>query len=199
MDVLIAMDSRGRGLYSRICTFYDGEFYVLSKSGYTIERMLDPILSIADTTTRHTIIQVGVNDLTTLRKGQVVFNFSNVIEMVSNLINKFELLLQDLGNHLPHMKITLCPLIGISLHRYNRNNLVYPEQAVINKGILEINKWIIFKNDSMGCKTPRLVQDIHKSKGKRRAQHRYSLLRKDGLHLTAQIKDIWSTELVSIM
>ena len=97
------------------------------------------------------------------------------------------------------VKVILSPLIGISLNMYNKEPWYHQEQEFTNEAVLELNRWMKFKNAKCELETPMLDRKVHKQQGNgRRPVHKYSKLF-DELHLRGAIRRDWVRELVRVM
>ena len=204
MRYLLAFDSRGNEIEPLLQKNYAGEFHMMVNPGATIQELAQSVSEALDfgygASYHHIIIQVGVNNFTTKVGGKVYCNYTHIAEAVADLKYQYSMLYTQILKKKRGIKITICPIVGISISRYNDDGMVHPEQAVINGAVMEINKWIAYQNSSSGLITPRLERLVHKVRGKgRKDQHRYSNLAKDGLHLSKTIKEDWVAELSVVM
>ena len=87
---LLAHDSTGKELESKIHSLHNGYFHMFLKPGATIQSLTDDILQSIDYIKyNYVIVQVGVNEFTTKIGPSVVCNYNNTSEGIENLKSKF--------------------------------------------------------------------------------------------------------------
>lgn len=115
-----------------------------------------------------------------------VYSYVTHMDLLHSMIYSFK-------SVLCHDPMIIFPTqVGVDLARYNRipHNLIHPHQMVLNRAILDINRYIIGQNNRLHITTPFLAGPIH-TRCRGRPRHMYAKLA-DGCHPSPQICRIWA-------
>lgn len=88
--------------------------------------------------------------------------------------------------------LTFCPITGMDILKYNKEETKHPEQDTLDEIIREINRIITAHNKINHAITPWVSADIHYNKKGGCKKTRYYKLADDGLHLSDEIKEKWA-------
>ena len=183
--ITIITDSRGMYLEDyfpeRLLKFVDIRFY----SGITLNELIQNLPRWAFLRqTRKVYIMIGINDCTLLDKPsrtvRVVTPFiSGLYSRVKNSIRDVETVFK---REFPAVRITICPLYGLDIGRFNKSDHEYRYQGALNEAILLINQHISRVNERNRVRTPFLCNVIHRYRPKRRSYIALYDRLIDGLH-----------------
>lgn len=144
----------------------------------------------------------GVCDITEIRSYNprlVLLRNPTVAATVYSYITRADLLhsmIFSLKSALGHDPMIIFPTqVGVDLTRYNHfpHDLIHPHQAVLNRAIMDINRYIVSQNNRMHITTPFLAGPIH-TRCRGRPRHMYAKLQ-DRCHPSPQICRVWAEKL----
>ena len=97
----------------------------------------------------------------------------------------------------PESKFVICPLVGAEVEKYIPDVATeLPDlQDIFNNSVTELNYYILNINQERGCRMPYLSTPVHKWKHQK-YYHDYSLMYKDGVHLTNDLKASWGAAFI---
>lgn len=199
--ILVIADSRGRYLKEQLDEYFIHSQYSLYwKKGLrlvnTAELVTPTILSIKP---RFIYLLNGICDLTYIRTRDpwtVALRSWNETTLVNNYMSALDMTYSQIFSL--HSKLGYYPMIlpatqtGIDFGRYNHypDDLLSPEQPILDRALARINKNVILMNKSVGAYPPILASAVHmRCRGKVRFA-RAKL--EDGCHPTKELTRVWA-------
>ena len=129
-------------------------------------------------------IMIGINDFTVLDR--VSHTVRLVTPFVSSLIlrlrNEIYQLEASMKKHFPHTPYIMCPLYGIDVNAYNKQEGIYRYQDVLDQAIIRVNMCIGKLNARNGQTPPFICNVIHRYRPKKKTYVTMYEKLEDGLH-----------------
>lgn len=202
--ILIIGDSRARHMSSFLSReFIHLDYELIWKSGLTLSNTFNYAKStIMELKPKLIYVLPGVCDITEIRSYNprlILLRNPTVMATVYSYVSRVDLLhsmIYSLKPVLHHDPMIIFPTqVGIDLTRYNLfpHDLIHPHQVVLNRAIMDINRYIVGQNNRMHITTPFLAGPIH-TRCRGRPRHMYAKLH-DGCHPSSQICRVWAEKL----
>lgn len=201
VQVFIVADSRGRRLKAELDKYFtDTEYRIYWKSGLKLTETYDYVAPIIRNIKPKIILLInGICDLTYVRTREpwtvalrqpdvdhTVYNYMSAMDLAHSQIFSLS---DDLG-YKP--MILFSTVTGIDMTKYNNypEDLVSPEQRILDRAVLVINRNIIRLHKSMSLYPPILASAVHMRCRKRYRMAKSKLV--DGCHPTTELANTWA-------
>lgn len=204
VQVFIIADSRGRSLKHELDQFFGDITYRLYwKSGLKLTETFDHVAPIIRCIKPKLIYLInGICDITYIRTREpwaVAMRQPDIDATVYNYMSAIDLVHSQLFSmhyQLGYKPMILFPtLTGIDITAYNKypEDLISPEQKLLDRAIQIINRNIIRLHKSMSLYLPILASAVHMRCRKRYQMAKSKLV--DGCHPSTELANTWARRL----
>lgn len=202
--IVIIADSCGRHLGEYLFEqFIHMEYKLIWQPGLRLINVFNVVKSvILEYRPKLIYVLCGICDLTEISSHEprvVLLRNPSTVSTVYSYITKLDLLhaqLFSLKAQIGHAPMIIFPTqmgMDLSTYREIHHDLIPPHQAILNRALDEINRYIVAQNNRMRITTPFLAAPVHiRCRG--RYRHVYSKLL-DGLHPSPAICQIGAGKL----
>ena len=187
-NILLTTDSRGTTLENYFTMDQLRHIDIRPYKGLTLHELNErfpqyKFISSSDTL----FIMVGINDFTTLDRRthtvRLVTPFlSGLIMRLGNEITQLE---TNMKKYYPSIPYVLCPLYGLDVNVYNKQQGTYRYQDVLDQSIIRVNMRIGQLNARNGQTPPFICNMVHRYRPKRKEYVTMYENLHDGLHPNA--------------
>lgn len=197
MVMLVFGDSRCRGLQQRL---RNTGILVYYYPGANLQKIITKAIPIIRRTVPTLVlIMGGINDVTMLHHRPtrtISLRFCVENDIVQNVISTMDRLRGELYALFPTLKVSFGGLIGLDLNASNGTPGRSPQQDLITRAFITLNRAILDSNVAANVPHLYLTSKVYKwHKGRLRCQYR---LLTDGLHPGPVILDDWAKSISKV-